>query len=145
MAIDALELDACDLIKVDVDGKELEDLRSGETQIEQHRPIVNFENDDRASSPALPSFLIDNPGDDLCWHPAPIFEESNFLNNPVNHWVPTNIVSLMILGVPVERQSEISTLRRVTGKNDWWEWSCVLGYPIEFVEASPPRGQTKKG
>jgi FkbM family methyltransferase len=121
MAIDALELDACHLIKVDVDGKELEVLRSGEMQIERHRPIVYVENDDRASSPDLLSYLIDNLGYDLYWHSAPIFEESNFLNNPVNHWAPKNIVSWMILGIPAERKLEISTLRRVTGKNDWWE------------------------
>ena len=88
MALDALELDACDLIKVDVDGKELEVLRSGEMQIERHRPIIYFENDDRESSPDLLSYLIDKLGYDLYWHPAPIFEESNFLNNPVNHWAP---------------------------------------------------------
>jgi FkbM family methyltransferase len=33
MQLDALELDACHLIKIDVDGKELEVLRSGEMQI----------------------------------------------------------------------------------------------------------------
>src|SRR6202521_2916733 len=65
MALDALELDACDLIKIDGDGKELEVLRSGEMQIERHRPAIYFENDDRAFSPELLSFLIDNLGYDL--------------------------------------------------------------------------------
>ena len=120
-SLDALELDACDLIKVDVDGKELEVLRSGEMQIERHRPIIYFENDDRASSADLLSYLIDTLGYDLYWHPAPIFEESNFLNNPVNHWAPDNIISQMVLGIPSERKVEIPNLRRVTGKNDWWE------------------------
>jgi FkbM family methyltransferase len=121
MAPDSLELDTCDLIKVDVDGKELEVLRSGEMQIERHRPIIYFENDDKASSPNLLSYLIDKLGYDLYWHPAPIFEKSNFLNNPVNHWAPENIISLMILGIPSERCAEIPTLRRVTGCSDWWE------------------------
>jgi hypothetical protein len=120
IALDALELDACDLIKVGVDGKELEVLRSGEMQIERYRPIIYFENDDKKSSPDLLSYLIDKLGYDLYWHPAPIFEESNFLNNPVNHWAPKNIVSQMVLGIPSERRVEIPNLRAV-GVSDWWE------------------------
>jgi FkbM family methyltransferase len=121
IALDALELDACDLIKVDVDGKELEVLRSGEMQIERYRPIIYFENDDKESSPHLLSYLIDKLGYDLYWHPAPIFDESNFLNNPVNHWAPKNIVSQMVLGIPSERRVEIPNLRGVAGVSDWWE------------------------
>jgi FkbM family methyltransferase len=121
IALDALELDACNLIKVDVDGKELEVLRSGEMQIERYRPIIYFENDDKESSPDLLSYLINKLGYDLYWHPAPIFEESNFLNNPVNHWAPKNIVSQMVLGIPSERKVEIPNLRRVAGVSDWWE------------------------
>jgi FkbM family methyltransferase len=121
IALDALELDAFDLIKVDVDGKELEVLRSGEMQIERYRPIIYFENDDKESSPELLSYLIDKLGYDLYWHLAPIFDESNFLNNPVNHWAPKNIVSQMVLGIPSERRMEIPNLRRVAGISDWWE------------------------
>jgi Methyltransferase FkbM domain len=121
MALDMLELNRCDLIKVDVDGKELEVLRSGEMQIERHRPIVYFENDNKESSPELLSYLLDTLGYDLYWHAAPIFEPSNFLNNPVNHWAPKDIISLMVLGVPAESKAAIPSLRRVTGKNDWWD------------------------
>lgn len=121
MAIDALEMDACDLIKVDVDGKELDVLQSGEMQIERFRPIIYFENDDRASSPALISYMTDALGYELYWHPAPIFDESNFLNNPVNHWAPKNIVSQMVLAIPPERKTQITNLRRVTGSSDWWQ------------------------
>ncbi len=120
MALDALELDACDLIKIDVDGKELDVLRSGEMQIERYRPVIYFENDDKASSPGLLSYLIDTLGYDLYWHPAPIFDASNFLDNPVNHWAPKNIVSQMVLSVPKEAGMIIPDLRRVTDKNDWW-------------------------
>jgi hypothetical protein len=59
-------------------------------------------------------------GYDLYWHPAPIFDEDNFFGNPVNHWAPKSIVSLMVLGVPSERKTAIPNLRRITDKNDWW-------------------------
>ncbi len=121
LPLDALDLAACDLIKVDVDGKELDVLQSGEMQIERHRPILYFENDVREASAELLSFAKDKLGYDLYWHPAPIFDQDNFFGNPVNHWAPKHIVSLMVLGVPAERKQPISGLRPVKDKNDWWE------------------------
>src|SRR5262249_10124690 len=110
LAIDALELAACDLIKVDVDGKELEGLQSGEMQIERFRPVLYFENDVREASAELLGFVTDKLGYDLYWHPAPIFQEANFFGNPVNHWAPHNILSLMVLGLPRERKISVSNL-----------------------------------
>jgi FkbM family methyltransferase len=121
LPLDALDLAACDLIKVDVDGKELDVLRSGEMQIERYRPILYFENDIRETSAELLSYAKDKLGYDLYWHPAPIFDEDNFFANPVNHWAPKNIVSLMVLGLPSERKATIPNLRRIADKNDWWQ------------------------
>jgi hypothetical protein len=63
---------------------------------------------------------FDTIGYDLCCHPAPIFEEENFLINPVNHWAPENMVSLMVLEIPSERTIEIPNRRQVAGTSDWW-------------------------
>jgi FkbM family methyltransferase len=123
LALDSLDLSACDLIKVDVDGKELEVLRSGEMQIERHRPILYFENDIREASADLLSFAMEKLGYELYWHPAPIFEPENFFGNPVNQWAPRNIASLMVLGVPSERHLEVPNLRRVRSRDDWWDAS----------------------
>ena len=120
LALDSLDLASCDLIKVDVDGKELDVLQSGEMQIERHRPILYFENDFRDASSKLLSYAMEKLGYDLYWHPAPIFDEDNFFGNPVNHWAPKSIVSLMVLGVPSERKEGIPNLQRITDKNDWW-------------------------
>jgi FkbM family methyltransferase len=120
LALDSLDLDACDLVKVDVDGKELDVLQSGEMQIERHRPVLYFENDVRESSSELLAYVMQKLGYDLYWHPAPIFDEDNFFGNPVNHWAPKNIISLMVLGIPSERKAELPSLRRITDKNDWW-------------------------
>src|SRR5436190_1377589 len=112
---------AIDVIKIDVNGKELEVLSSGEMQIEKHRPVLYFENDFRESSAELLAFVIDKLGYKAYWHPAPIFDEKNFFGNPVNHWAPQNIVSLMVLAVPAERKQQISGLRQVQGSTDWWD------------------------
>ena len=120
VALDELELAACDLIKIDVDGHEMEVLRSGEMHIERHRPVLYFENDVRDTSPELLLFVMRTLGYDLYWHRAPIFDASNFFNNPDNHWAPRNICSLMMLAIPSERKMQIPHLRKVADKNEWW-------------------------
>ena len=120
MTLDSLDLVACDLIKIDVDGKELDVLQSGEMQIERFRPILYFENDVQEASADLLSYAMRNLGYDLYWHRAPIFEENNFFGNPLNHWAPNSVVSLMVLGIPSERKTKIANLRSVADKDDWW-------------------------
>jgi FkbM family methyltransferase len=119
-SIDSLDLASCAFIKVDVDGKELEVLNSANGLIKKCRPILYFENDVRETSPALLDHVM-NLDYDLYWHPAPIFSPVNFFGNPVNHWDPENILSLMILGIPTARRQQFTVqLRKVTDKNQWW-------------------------
>jgi FkbM family methyltransferase len=120
MSIDSLDLSACDLIKVDVDGKELEVLESGEMQIERFRPVLYFENDVQSASPPLLEFVMQKLNYELYWHLAPIFERDNFFGNPENHWGPNGIVSSMILGIPSERKTKIDGLRQIRSSNEWW-------------------------
>jgi FkbM family methyltransferase len=120
MPLDSLELDACQLIKIDVDGGELDVLRSGEMQIERFRPILYFENDVREKSAKLLEFARDVLGYDLYFHPAPIFSEDNFFGNRTNHWAPAEIKSWMIVGLPSERELRIN-LKPVTSSDEWWE------------------------
>jgi FkbM family methyltransferase len=121
LALDSLKIERCDLLKIDVDGKELEVLRSGEMLVERFRPVLYFENDMQELSESLLAFTIDTLGYDLYWHAAPIFRENNFFGNPVNHWAPKNICSLMVLGLPSELKLSLDNLPRVQGKSDWWD------------------------
>ncbi|HEV3174661.1 MAG TPA: FkbM family methyltransferase [Stellaceae bacterium] len=121
VSLDSLALPACSFIKVDVDGKELEVLRSGERCLDLHRPVVYFENDVREASPALLQYLLDREYD-IYWHPAPIFDEKNFFGNPINHWHPKNIVSQMMLGVPKEKDQSDLALKKVSSQDEWWDF-----------------------
>jgi FkbM family methyltransferase len=120
ISLDSLALETCRLIKVDVDGGELDVLRSGEMQIERFRPILYFENDVREKSADLLSFAMDVLGYSLYFHPAPIFNEENFFGNPVNHWAPKVIKSWMMLGIPRESDLRIN-LNPLTSPDEWWE------------------------
>lgn len=123
LSLDTLAIESCALIKIDVDGGELDVLKSAAMQIERFRPILYFENDVREKSAALISFAKDTLGYDLYFHPAPIFDEDNFFGNPVNYWGEKFVASLMILGVPSERRTEIP-LRPVTSPQDWWDFGA---------------------
>jgi FkbM family methyltransferase len=119
--LDALGVESCAFIKIDVDGKELEVLRSAGKLIERCRPVLYFENDHKESSAALLGHAS-GLGYDLYWHPAPIFDPDNFFGNPVNHWAPRNIMSLMILAVPAEKAAQCSVqLKKVTDTTQWWD------------------------
>ena len=120
LSIDHLKLDSCAFIKIDVDGKELEVLRSAQATITACRPVIYLENDDRERSAALFEFLLLNEYS-LYWHRAAIFEPENFYGNPVNHWAPQNIVSLMMLCIPDEHEANSQIkLKKVSHKDEWW-------------------------
>ena len=125
IALDALDLPACALIKVDVDGGELDVFRSGEMQIERFRPLLYFENELREKSADLLSFVIDTLGYRVYFHPTPLFDPDNFAGNPVNHWAPTQFVSMMMLAVPKERKAGVQ-LKQLSGTDDWWDFSAPV-------------------
>ena len=122
VALDALDLARCDLVKVDVDGHEFEVLESGEMQIERFRPVLYFENDVRESSARLLDYVMNRLGYDVYWHPAPIFAEDNFFGNPVNFWAPKTIASLMMLALPKEKHLSIEGLAKVASPDAWWSF-----------------------
>jgi FkbM family methyltransferase len=121
VAIDDLELERLALIKVDVDGNELQVLQSGAMHIETYRPVLYFENDLREKSSPFLAYVLEHLGYDLYWHPAPIFEPENYYGNSVNHWAPDNVISLMMLGFPREIGATMPSLRKVSGADDWWD------------------------
>jgi tRNA G37 N-methylase Trm5 len=118
ITIDALGLDACRLIKVDVDGNELDVLRSAEQTIKKFRPVLYLENDIREKSKELLAYLFAQ-NYALYWHLAPVFLPDNFLKNPVNHWAPDNVISLMVLAVPKEWGMNIVGLKAVENAEEW--------------------------
>lgn len=121
VSLDALGIETCSFIKIDVDGKEVEVLRSAAGLIEKCRPVIYFENDNREKSPELLGHAMSQQYD-LYFHPAPIFDPNNFFGNPTNHWAPNNIISFMILGIPSEKRAQFKVqLRQITDRNAWWD------------------------
>jgi FkbM family methyltransferase len=128
ISLDSFSIEPCSFIKIDVDGKELQVLRSANHLIEKNRPVLYFENDYQPASSALLDHVMSQQYD-LYWHPAPIFDPNNFFGNPMNHWAPKNVVSLMVLGIPSEKREHynsdlkmIADLKIIVDKDEWWDF-----------------------
>lgn len=118
-SLDRLDIDRLSFIKVDVDGNELEVLRSGICLIDKYRPVLYFENDLQDKSKALLDFVLGR-GYRVFFHVAPIFRPDNYYRNPLNAWAPKNICSLMMLALPPGLEPPVGNLREVGNSEDWW-------------------------
>lgn len=119
VALDDIEIQSLKLLKIDVDGKELDVLQSARKHIGRFRPFLYFENDVRHASEGLLRYCMEDLGYSLYWHPAPIFEPDNYFGNPENHWSKP-ISSLMVIGLPAESGGRMDGLRSVTSATEWW-------------------------
>jgi FkbM family methyltransferase len=121
--LDALELPACHLIKIDVEGWEAEALAGARQTILRCRPTLYIEND-RASHQAQLIATIDALGYDQYWHVAPLFSAANF--NGVTQDVTGNVASQNMLCLPRESAPAITGFERIDPNN----WRSPLS-PIE--------------
>ena len=94
MRADSFNLPQCRLMKVDVEGMELQVLRGATGIIERHHPILYVENDRPANSAALIS-LIHTFGYRLYWHRPYLYNTNNFFGNTHNEY-PTVISQNML-------------------------------------------------
>jgi FkbM family methyltransferase len=118
MALDGLGIERCRLLKIDVEGMELDVLEGGRTLVAQLRPIVYVENNDAAKSPALISWLLARDYQ-LFWHVSRFFNPRNFFTNAVN--VFGNVGDLNMIGVGADLAPVFARFPRVTGASDNWD------------------------
>ncbi|HEX4146615.1 MAG TPA: FkbM family methyltransferase [Pirellulales bacterium] len=83
VTIDSMELARCELIKIDVEGMELQVLEGARQTILRLKPIVYIENDRPEHSTTLIR-LLDSLGYRMYWHAPPIFNPRNFFGNEEN-------------------------------------------------------------
>jgi FkbM family methyltransferase len=116
LAIDDLDLPACRLIKIDVQGMEAEVIRGGRETIRRHRPVLYVENDLREKSAALIGALFELDYR-LYWHLPPLFNADNYLQETQN--IYPNIRSINMLCLPPGDPRTID-LRAIRSSDDWW-------------------------
>lgn len=87
------------LIKIDVEGMELDVLQGAFALITRARPFLYVECDRDDKAEALIAYMQDVLGYRLYWHLPPLFDENNYERESAN--VFPGIVSKNVLGVPV--------------------------------------------
>jgi FkbM family methyltransferase len=110
MRADSFALPRCRLVKIDVEGMELQVLRGATGLIERHHPVVYVENDRPDRSEALVRW-IHALGYRLYWHRPPLYNPDNFLNNRHNEY--PGIVSQNMLCVHPEQAVDVADLSPV--------------------------------
>jgi len=106
-----LELTRLDLIKIDVEGMELDVLKGAEQLLQQFAPALYVENDRKEKSEALICYLL-AANYQLFWHIPPLFNPNNFYENREN--VYGHVVSVNMLCLPRNGKHSITGLEEIT-------------------------------
>lgn len=99
-----------DVMKIDVEGMEIDVLLGAETIIQQFLPLIYLENDRLEKSASLINILWEF-GYDLWWHSPPLFNPENYFNIEDN--IFRKIVSYNMLAIPVGKNINVRNLRKV--------------------------------
>jgi FkbM family methyltransferase len=112
---DSLAVRACDFVKIDVEGMEIEVLKGMAETIQRFRPAMYVENDRRHKSAALVGHLL-GLGYRLYYHVSAVFPATNFFANPVNVFGAAGAFNMICL--PGERSHSAGGLREITHPNE---------------------------
>lgn len=96
--LDSYNLTNVGLIKIDVEGFELEVLKGGLNTIKSQRPVLYIEDDRPQNSRALREFIL-GLGYQIIEHKPPLFRQNNYFNHQKNVW-DKNYASHNIICLP---------------------------------------------
>lgn len=86
ITIDSMGLPKCKMLKVDVEGMELEVLIGANAYIEKYKPVLYVESDRADKHDALVEY-IDSLGYNIYWHEPQLFSSANFNGKKENIFV----------------------------------------------------------
>jgi two-component system osmolarity sensor histidine kinase EnvZ len=116
--VDSLALDACHLIKIDVEGMEPDVLAGARETITAHKPVLFVENNTvERAAPTLAAIL--DAGYRAWWHVAPYYNARNFFGNTENVFAEYQ-PEANLLCLPQGMDVALPGLIECSGKNDDW-------------------------
>ena len=123
--VDDLAIEDLRLLKVDVEGMELEVLAGAVETIREFEPLLYVENDRPEKSEKLLEFMIDALGYECWWHFPPLYRMANKSKNMQN--VFPGLVSANVLAVPPgmsELGERLLPGYRVLSASEKWKNAC---------------------
>jgi FkbM family methyltransferase len=118
VTLDSVNLIGCHLLKVDVEGMEVEVLTGGRETIMTFRPLMYLENDRVDRSEELLT-LVDRLGYRAYWHFPRLFNPANFAGDPDD--IFPGIRSINIFCVPRELSMDVGGMRAVASAKETWQ------------------------
>jgi FkbM family methyltransferase len=115
VTLDQLDLPKIKLMKIDVEGMELEVLLGAKATLARCRPIVYVENDRVEKADALAAQLLES-GFRLWWHTPLLYNSDNFLGNPEN--VFGAVRSFNMLCLPKESTLAVEGMPEIKSPQD---------------------------
>jgi FkbM family methyltransferase len=115
VTLDQVGLPKARLIKIDVEGMELDVLLGAKEILARDRPVLYVENDRPEKSEALVAQLIAD-GYRMWWHLPPLFNPDNFRRNADN--VFSAIMSFNMLCLPREAATELDGFQEITNPDE---------------------------
>lgn len=116
-AIDDLDLPACGLIKIDVEGMEADTIAGATATIRRHRPVLYVENDRPERSPPLIE-AIQALDYRLYWHLPRMFDSRNYFGQSRNDF--PGLVSAGMLCISRQSPVVVQGLRAIESPTDYW-------------------------
>jgi FkbM family methyltransferase len=113
--LDSLDLGACDFIKIDVEGMELDVLLGATKTIERFHPVLYVENDRPAKSFELISRIME-PGYHCWWHLPPLYNPRNWAGETESLWL--GACSSNMLCLPAGSTAPLPSVYEVLGPKD---------------------------
>ncbi len=110
LPLDQLEVTRVKLIKIDVEGMELDVLAGAKATLARCHPILYVENDRAEKAEPLVALLQEN-GYRMWWHTPQLYNPANFLGNP--HNVFGNVASFNMLCLPREMATRVQGLTEI--------------------------------
>jgi len=115
ITLDQLGLAQVRLIKIDVEGMEIDVLAGGKDTLARCRPILYVENDRADKAEALVAQLQED-GYRMWWHTPPLYNPNNLLGNPQN--VFGNVMSFNMLCLPRETATQVAGMTEITSPQE---------------------------
>jgi FkbM family methyltransferase len=141
VTLDSLELPACDLIKIDVEGAEPQVLRGASATIARHRPVLFVENNTVEKARATLTAILDL-GYHPWWHLSLYFNSANHFGNAENVFARYQ-PEANLLCFPTEVDHGIPELIACIGDHDDWRQAMQRGIqarnPLFFPEERQPQ------